>query len=400
MKCLLFNARSVKNKLDQLKFVQPQGCYDIIAITETWCNDSISDAMICDSKNYNLSRKDRQNVQKSTGGGLCILTRKSISIYLLHDFVCIHETCKILCLRCNANGLTFQLVLAYRPDYLSASQNDQFLDCIENFCSSSLHTIIVGDFNLPQIDWYNSKISSASKKSVESNFLVFCEKNNLHTRGNNILDLVLCNNENLIKNCDVSEPFSQSDHSSVYFEIFGFIPKQVDKSYLYNFRKGDYENLNIYLTHINWDLEFYGLNSVNVKYSRFCAIVQTAITYFVPKTSNSMVKKSSYLSFLNRQKRKLWKSSRKNPTDENVAKYKAASLKHNTQEGFKISSNSLQTSFVDIICMQTYGINNQKSHYVFFKQRKTFELHTTWFYAAEINSNAISSLHFSPAMGS
>ena len=35
LKCLLFNARSAKNKLDQLKFVQSQGCYDIIAITET-----------------------------------------------------------------------------------------------------------------------------------------------------------------------------------------------------------------------------------------------------------------------------------------------------------------------------------------------------------------------------
>ena len=328
MKRLLFNARSSKNKLDQLKFVQSQGCYDIIAITETWCNDSISDAMICDSKNYNLFGKDRQNVQKSTGGGLCILTRKSISIYLLHDFVCIHETCKILCLRCNANGLTFQLVLAYRPDYLSANQNDQFLDCIESFCSGSLHTIIVGDFNLPQIDWYDSKISSASKKSVESNLLVFCE------------------DENLIKNCDVSEPFSESDHSSVYFEMFGFIPKQVDKSYLYNFRKGDYENLNIYLTHIrdmthiNWDLEFYGLISVNDKYNRFCAIVQTAITYFVPKTNISMVK----LSFLNRQKRKLWKSSRKNPTDENEAKFKAAPLKFDSE--VKKSSQKYEQSII------------------------------------------------------
>ena len=64
LKCLLFNARSVKNKLDQLKFVQSQGCYDIIAVTGTWCNHSISDAMICDPKNYNLFRKDRQNVLK------------------------------------------------------------------------------------------------------------------------------------------------------------------------------------------------------------------------------------------------------------------------------------------------------------------------------------------------
>ena len=95
--------------------------------------------------------------------------------------------------------------------------------------------------------------------------------------------LVLCNDENLIKNCDVSEPFSQSDHSSVYFEIFGFIPKQVDKSYLYNFRKGDYKNLNIYLTHINWDLKFYSLNSVNDKYNRFVPLYKQLSHILSPK---------------------------------------------------------------------------------------------------------------------
>ena len=169
--------------------------------------------------------------------------------------------------------------------------------------------------------------------SVEGNFLKLCEENCLHqyvlkpTRGSNILDLVLCNNENLIKNCSIFELFSQSDHSSVYFEICGFTPKQVSKTHHYNFRKGDYENLSIYLSHINWDQEFYGLSTVNGKYNRFCDIVPTAVSYFIPKSRTSIAKKSSYLSYLSRQKRKLWKFSLKDPTDKNVADYKAASLK-------------------------------------------------------------------------
>ena len=169
--------------------------------------------------------------------------------------------------------------------------------------------------------------------SVEGNFLKLCEVNCLHqcvvepTRGSNTLHLVLCNNENLIKNCSIFEPFSQSDHSSVYFEICGFTPKQVSKSYHYNFRKGDYENLSIHWSHINWDLEFFGLSTVTGKYNRFCDIVLTAVSYFIPKSRTLIAKKSSYLSYLSRQKRKLWKLSLKDPTDKDVADYKAASLK-------------------------------------------------------------------------
>ena len=58
-----------------------------------------------------------------------------------------------------------------------------------------------------------------------------------------------------------------------------------------------------------------------------------------------MVKKSSYLSFLNRQKQKLRKSSRKNPTYENVAKYKAASLKFDSK--VKKSSQKYEQSIIE-----------------------------------------------------
>ena len=58
-----------------------------------------------------------------------------------------------------------------------------------------------------------------------------------------------------------------------------------------------------------------------------------------------MVKKSSYLSFLNRQKQKLWKSSRKNLTDENEDKYKTASLKFDSE--VKKSSQKYEQSFIE-----------------------------------------------------
>ena len=176
-------------------------------------------------------------------------------IPISYGYACSHETCEIQCINCDANGLTFQLILTYRPGNLSVSKNNQYLKCIESFCSSNNHTIILGDLNLPLIKLTNSEIPVSGINSAEGNFLRLCEENCLHqyvfkpTRGSNTLDLVLWNNKNLIKNCSIFEPFSQSDHSSVYFEICGFTLKQVGRNYHHNFRKGDYENLSIYLSH-------------------------------------------------------------------------------------------------------------------------------------------------------
>ena len=64
--CLSFNARSLVNKLADLKCLLDNGSPDCVFVSETWLNSSLQYNLWC-SSNYNLYRKDR----KTRRGGFC-----------------------------------------------------------------------------------------------------------------------------------------------------------------------------------------------------------------------------------------------------------------------------------------------------------------------------------------
>jgi len=81
---------------------------------------------------------------------------------------------------------------------------------------------MVGDFNLPLIDWSNK---TAPTDDIYSLFLQFCNNFGLTqfvdapTRDDNGLDLVLSNDPYIISSVDIAEPFSNSDHCVVNFKL-------------------------------------------------------------------------------------------------------------------------------------------------------------------------------------
>ena len=64
LKCLYTNAHSMGNKRDKLEATVLLESYDLIAITETWCNESHDWSAATDG--YRLFRRDRQGRR---GGG-------------------------------------------------------------------------------------------------------------------------------------------------------------------------------------------------------------------------------------------------------------------------------------------------------------------------------------------
>ena len=94
--------------------------------------------------------------------------------------------------------------------------------CIEKLCLPCESTILVGDFNLPDIDWESMTAPGDAKSK---NFLDFCLSHGFNqyvsvpTRLKNILDLVLCNERMLISDLNVSMPFGLSDHDSITFSV-------------------------------------------------------------------------------------------------------------------------------------------------------------------------------------
>ena len=67
---IITNIRSIFNKIDELSMFIKQFPADIIIVTETWLNNSISSGCI-NIENYSVFRKDRDDV----GGGVAIWSR-------------------------------------------------------------------------------------------------------------------------------------------------------------------------------------------------------------------------------------------------------------------------------------------------------------------------------------
>jgi len=89
---------------------------------------------------------------------------------------------------------------------------------LRSVCAKYNSSILLGDFNLPMIDWSRALESPLPKPNE---FIRFCwdygmtQINMFKTRGNSVLDFVLTNDPLLISDLKSCIPFGSSDHSSL-----------------------------------------------------------------------------------------------------------------------------------------------------------------------------------------
>jgi len=83
-------------------------------------------------------------------------------------------------------------------------------------CVSNKQSLIMGDFNYPNIDWDtldSDSNGSAFLDLIQDCFLI--QHVSEPTRGGNILDLVFTSEDNMVENLKAREHFSSSDHNIV-----------------------------------------------------------------------------------------------------------------------------------------------------------------------------------------
>mgnify|MGYP003471331380 FL=1 len=98
----------------------------------------------------------------------------------------------------------------------------QLIRCLESNMNSAGPTIIVGDWNCPNIDWELMMPPSEQCQKLLYDFVVFNGMRQfVHepTRKDNILDLVLTDDDMSISNITVSPPFGNSDQNTVNIEL-------------------------------------------------------------------------------------------------------------------------------------------------------------------------------------
>ena len=193
---------------------------------------------------------------------------------------------------------------------------------------------ILGDFNLPNINW---AIPNNHGNSAHAEFLNFCCSNSLsqcidyptHDRGN-ILDLLICTYtaKNILINHSSNTPPWHTDHFLISINL-SFSPSRSSTTICTypNFRAANYEAINSELSLVNWDGIFtpYIVN-VPDTYDYFLSILNSSIAKHTPikvKKPGKPLKKPHNIRKLLKEKHKIYKQCKTNPLKK--AAYKTIS---------------------------------------------------------------------------
>lgn len=161
-------------------FIAALDCpYDIIALTETWLNDNFLNGEYFPS-DYNVFRKDRQTGQ-TRGGGVLLAVRSNFTsreIKLPYHSFEIDQigVCVDLFIQ-SFKMIHLYIFVSYIPP---SSQNSLYESHIKNILEiandkdENCYFVVVGDFNLPNINW---KFSNDEKQMFPYNVVKDYEYN-------------------------------------------------------------------------------------------------------------------------------------------------------------------------------------------------------------------------------
>ena len=93
LNCILINARSLKNKINEFRALLFSELYDFIFVTESWLNDTVSDGILCASTVYHVFRCDRKD---KIGGGVAIFCKNYLNVNTIENNDCIQNVNKNL----------------------------------------------------------------------------------------------------------------------------------------------------------------------------------------------------------------------------------------------------------------------------------------------------------------
>lgn len=298
-------------------------------LTETWLKSKDIDSVVLGTNNsmFRMIRCDRL---RKRGGGVAIVL--SILFCFEHVFKeSIVDSYELLCGDVYFEHEKLRLLVVYRSPTCSLDQSRFLAQKIADLVTCGHSSIVAGDFNLPDILWNDNRRCSNVVSREYVDMFTACNLSQYvmePTRGESVLDLLLCNSDGLIKNVVVSPEIGSSDHMVTSFDLCIDYQPAVQIS-RYNFAKGDYDAMKIYLSSIDWLGSFQTQNSVDDVYEMFIFILRHCIFMFVPfeKVSSDCSKLPSYLANMAKHRHSLWSKARSSNDQGDWLAYKRYSEK-------------------------------------------------------------------------
>ena len=310
------NARSIVNKMQELKALAHVSQPDIIALTETWTHDQISNAYLAIPDYYLVARCDRKDTQNGRGGGILIYARESLqSVETTHQsafnqFVNIQVTI--------AHNQILSLVVVYRSPNSSASNNEALLEMLKSVRNPA---VVLGDFNYPTANWTTLQGCATSQQLIDISLDMFWQQvvsMATHQSGN-ILDLVFAEPGMVNDVRDIGR-LGNSDHAVLIVETNHPFIRKGSSHERFNHRRADYNKLRKLFKECDWKTEL-SSNDVEACWARFKVIYNNTVQQCIPiDKADKKKKKPPWLTKdllkLVRQKQKAWKQHRSSRSAE------------------------------------------------------------------------------------
>ena len=202
------NARSIFHKLPELKLIAKQSNAAVIAISETWLDDSYTDACV-QIEGYNIIRRDRA----SHAGGVCAYIREDLSYNIRSDLN-----------NPDLEDLWFEILLKKsKPLYIGVcyrtNNNTKCFECLESTLSklrSDCDFVVLGDFNVCLIK-SKGKLGSIYRQLLNffSSKQLINEPTRITETSSSLLDHIFTNNSEKIYQSGVLN-VGLSDHLIVF----------------------------------------------------------------------------------------------------------------------------------------------------------------------------------------
>ena len=182
----------------------------------------------------------------------------------------------------------------------SNQTNDEKLNAfLPTAADVGTHTLIMGDFNHPEIDWQNeitpqdpNHKASKFMEAIRDSFLHQHVSSPTHIRGEqtpHVLDLILTSEPDMIDKLQHDAPIGKSHHQLLSFSFKAYSEKvAVNKVNHFIFHKGDYNKLNTAINQQKWEEILQPLNT-SESWNKMDDILTPLIKDSIPtkKTQNS-----------------------------------------------------------------------------------------------------------------
>ena len=268
----MLNARSIVNKIIDLKCYVYENHPELIMITESWATEDIDSELELDG--YKPERFDRKDGRR--GGGVLLYFKNGIVYNREYDL----ESDNIEALWCRL-GNRF-IGVCYDSTSNSAEESAALNSRIKSVCQAKGDVLICGDFNHPSIDWKNLDAGKNDMEFLDLTQDLFLTQHVTEpTRENNVLDLVLSSNPDIVQDVKIVNPLTGTcDHNVVEFNMICDAKQKCWKMKYFDYRKANWVKLKEYLSN-SARLEL-NEGDVDSKRDTLADVINQGILQFVP----------------------------------------------------------------------------------------------------------------------